>query len=660
MNPIINQPADRPAHASDTLNNIAIAAPAAPLAVTKPQMYIRVADNGSVTVGKERVTARRGRSHRSTPGQKKSATAVGTRAVIYLRVSTPGQVHTDYDPEGISLPAQRKACLHKAEQLGLEIVGEYMEPGKTGTEMTRREKFQEMLKRIKEKKDVDTVIIYKLSRLARDRIDEAIVMDQFRRRGVQLVSATEPIDETPEGQFMQGILSAMNQFRSQQDGATIAYNLGEKAKKGGTIGRAPIGYLNVKQITDGGYEISIVIIDEQRAPYIRLAFQLCADGATIAAITAILAERGLVTRKTSRYPEKPLTISQVHRLLHDPYYTGVICYQGETYPGRHEAIIDQELFDKVQDQLASRGVNTSRYRIYDHPLKGLLYCGECKNRYNKDRRMTLQKAVNHSGDTYWYYFCSGHVDHTCNSPFINVTRVEDAVADYYQALAFSPEFIDQMHHSLDVFMAETDTNQKQARQQLQAKLEDLAIRENRLVELAIDDQLPAEVIHQKLNAVQTDKAAAERNLNQIADDLNASTANLSATLGFLADPGRLYQRLHQDPASEKLLHTAIFERIYVHQDDQNTITGIQLADDLAQLKQLEQAQTQEQKRTKEQERTKTAAQTNGLTLEQALTRQNASASANNDNHSRLACLSKTHLAETAGFEPARGLSPQPA
>ncbi len=50
----------------------------------------------------------------------------GTRTVLYLRVSTSGQVNTDYDPEGISLPAQRVACLRKAEQLGLNVVAEYV------------------------------------------------------------------------------------------------------------------------------------------------------------------------------------------------------------------------------------------------------------------------------------------------------------------------------------------------------------------------------------------------------------------------------------------------------------------------------------------------------------------------------------------------------
>ena len=66
----------------------------------------------------------------------------GTRAVVYLRVSSKGQVTTDYDPEGISIPAQRQSCQRKAEQLGLTVVAEYVEAGISGTEMTKRVAFQ--------------------------------------------------------------------------------------------------------------------------------------------------------------------------------------------------------------------------------------------------------------------------------------------------------------------------------------------------------------------------------------------------------------------------------------------------------------------------------------------------------------------------------------
>lgn len=175
----------------------------------------------------------------------------GSRAVLYLRVSTPSQVHTDYDPEGISRPAQRAAGYRKAEQLGVVIVDEYVEPGKSATEMTKRVAFQQMLARIRERKDVGYIIVYKLNRMARNRLDDAIVMADLRKRGVTLISTTESIDDTPVGQLMHGILAAFNEYQSRESGADIAYKMGQKARTGGTIGRAPLGYLNVFDRSEG-------------------------------------------------------------------------------------------------------------------------------------------------------------------------------------------------------------------------------------------------------------------------------------------------------------------------------------------------------------------------------------------------------------------------
>src|SRR3954452_23094004 len=133
------------------------------------------------------------------------------QAVLYLRVSSTGQVKTDYDPEGISIPAQREVCQRKARALGLEVVGEYVEPGRSGTSMDKRIAFQEMLTRIRIERDVDHVIVYKLSRMNRNRVEDALVMDRLRKHGVALISATEAIDDSRNGQLLHGILAAINE-----------------------------------------------------------------------------------------------------------------------------------------------------------------------------------------------------------------------------------------------------------------------------------------------------------------------------------------------------------------------------------------------------------------------------------------------------------------
>jgi site-specific DNA recombinase len=121
------------------------------------------------------------------------------RALLYLRVSTPSQVNTDYNPEGISIPAQREACERKARELGAEVANTYVEPGRTATSIEKRPVFQEMVARIKAQKDASYVIVYHFNRIFRNSIDAAITKRELGRWGVRLVSTVLDMGASPEG-----------------------------------------------------------------------------------------------------------------------------------------------------------------------------------------------------------------------------------------------------------------------------------------------------------------------------------------------------------------------------------------------------------------------------------------------------------------------------
>ncbi|MBB5153666.1 recombinase family protein [Saccharopolyspora phatthalungensis] len=350
----------------------------------------------------------------------------GTRAVIYLRVSSAGQVKRDYDPEGISIPAQREACLRKAKDLGVTVIDEYVEPGPTATEMTKREAFQRMPARVRGQGDVDYIIIYQLSRMARNRYDDAIVMADLRKRGVTLVSATESIDDSPVGQLMHGILATFNEYQSLQSGVDIAYKMGQKARNGGTIGRARLGYLNHIDHSEGRV-IRTIVVDDERAPLVQLAFELYDTGDyTLADLADELHDRGLRTRPTAKHPAKKVSINKLSQMLRDRYYLGYVTYQGEEIRGRHDPLIDEDLFDRVQDRLNSRTAAKERRRVHHHYLKGSVFCGRCR-RAGITQRMIIQRTVNRHGTEYLYFFCRNKRDGTCQAPHVHVDLVEDAV-----------------------------------------------------------------------------------------------------------------------------------------------------------------------------------------------------------------------------------------
>ncbi len=108
------------------------------------------------------------------------------RAVIYLRVSTAGQVHTDRDAKGLSIPAQREACYRKAEAIGAQVVDEYIDAGESARK-SDRPALQRMLKRLSEEGTVDYVIVHKVDRLARNRADDVTINLAIREAGAALV-----------------------------------------------------------------------------------------------------------------------------------------------------------------------------------------------------------------------------------------------------------------------------------------------------------------------------------------------------------------------------------------------------------------------------------------------------------------------------------------
>ena len=237
-----------------------------------------------------------------------------------------------------------------------------------------------MLRRLRVAADVDYVIVHKVDRLARNRADDVAIVMQIRAGGAQVVSATENIDETPSGLLLHGIMSSIAEFYSRNLATEILKGTTQKAKSGGTLARAPLGYLNVREIVDGR-EIRTVALDPERAPLVLAAFELYARGNySLGDLAQIMEDRGLRSRPTAKAPAKPLGKDRLSAILRNDYYIGVVRYRGKVYPGRHEPLVPVLLFERVQTKLDSKRQSGERQRIHHHYLKGTLYCDTCGTR----------------------------------------------------------------------------------------------------------------------------------------------------------------------------------------------------------------------------------------------------------------------------------------
>ena len=131
------------------------------------------------------------------------------------------------------------------------------------------------------------------------------------RAGARLLSVAEPVDETPAGKLLYNMMGDVAQYHSDNLAVEVLKGMDTKAKRGGTPYRAPLGYLNRREY-DGSARHSYVIIDPERAPLIRWAFEQYAlgDMATRQIVDALNAQ-GLRSRTTRKLVGKQLTISPV-------------------------------------------------------------------------------------------------------------------------------------------------------------------------------------------------------------------------------------------------------------------------------------------------------------------------------------------------------------
>ena len=501
--------------------------------------------------------------------KKVVARVTGDDYVAYLRVSSPGQVKTDYNPEGISIPAQREKIHDRGHELNSNKVAEFIDPGRTATTIDERPEFQDMISYIREHPNVRYVIVYMLSRFARNRVDDAIMVATLEKYGVRLISAVEKnIDDTPTGRMLHGMIAVINEYSSNQSAEDIKYKMGQKAKNGGTITRAPVGYLNTIEHFEGR-QVRTVIIDPERGPLIRLAFELYATGEhTVEEVAQELFDRGLRMPRDARYPkERGISTNRLYVVLRDDYYCGWITHDDEKYKGRHTPLIPQDLFDQVQLVADTRNTARERRRVHHHWLKGSLFCAPCRHDRGEQRRMIVQHTTNRHGNEYRYFFCNGRFDHVCELPYAPIEEVEELVEEHYATVRFTPEFIAAMRSQLAAMVDGRQTTTKLLQAQFTKQLRELDTKESNLIDLAADGSLldgTQGKIKVKLQEITKQRDRLTIRLHDVDEDLGTAAEIIETCLQLLQDPQALYRRCNDQ--QRRLLNQALFEGLYIGQE----------------------------------------------------------------------------------------------
>jgi site-specific DNA recombinase len=480
------------------------------------------------------------------------------RAAIYLRVSSVQQANVDYDPEGFSIPAQRDACIRKAASLEAEVVAEFIDRGESAKTADRPD-LKRMLDRLATEKDIDLVIVHKVDRLARSRADDVSIGVQIRAAGAQLVSATENIDETPSGLLLHGIMSSIAEFYSRNLASEVIKGSTEKAKRGGTPGIAPIGYLNVREVVEGR-EVRTVDLDPERAPLIKHAFTLYATGRfSINDLVALLAAKGLRTRGNRRYSPRPVNHSTLYTILSNSYYAGWVTYRGETYKGRHEPLISQSLFDQVQGVLQAHRRSGERERKHDsHYLKGTLYCEDC------GLRLTYSQNSGNGG-TYEYFVCPNKQRRQCDQPYHRVDVVEAAIERYYLNVQLSKARQQSIRQAIKARLDDMAAISEREMSRCHAELAALEEQERKLLHRHYEDRISDKLYKEEQRRIAIERESSEAILSRLSVQFGDIEETLDLALSLTDDIQAAY--IKASPTVRRLFNQAFFEWIKVRAED---------------------------------------------------------------------------------------------
>jgi hypothetical protein len=312
-----------------------------------------------------------------------------------------------------------------------------------------------------------------------------------------------------------------------------------------TLGRAKLGYLNYIDHSDGRV-IRTIIIDPERAPMVKLAFELYATGDySLDELADELYDRRLRTGATNRHPAKKVSINKLSQMLRDRYYLGYVDYKGEEIRGRHEVLIDdEELVDQVQEILESRLTAKERRRVHHHYLKGSVYCGYCR-RAGKTERLAIQRTVNRHGYEYLYFFCRNKRDGICP---VHIYQVEEAIERHYANIRFHPEFIADVGAHIDTVINEQEAAARLLHKQISSQLRELDTKEENLIDLAADGTLPQTKVKAKLRDIGTERRRLTQRLDTASADLTDSARLIQAALKVPGSPRRALPTL-QRPAT---------------------------------------------------------------------------------------------------------------
>ncbi|MFA5986506.1 MAG: recombinase family protein [Parcubacteria group bacterium] len=459
------------------------------------------------------------------------------KALILARVSTKEQME-----EGQSIPSQVRRMREYCEYRNL-LVDEVFEITESSTKDVRNE-FSSIIEIIKKSKEPIALITDTIDRLQRG-FKESVILDDFRKQEkLELHFLRENLILNKDSnsadllRWDMGVMFARSYVL--QLGDNVKRSLREKLNNGELPGKAHIGYKNIT-LSDGKKDI---VIDEERSHYILKAFELYAAGGYSAkSLAKEMNKRGL-----TNYPSnKPVTASQIHKILKDSFYHGEMLYNGKIYKHRYDTVVPRHLFEKVQKVIA--GYNKQNYKRTNKPyiFRGLVKCAECGCAISPE----IKKGK------YIYYHCTNYHGNCTNVVWIREKDLILQIKQEFQNMKLTKKSLDKLTTEMRRIHDSEQEYFIQNKNTLEHKLSKIRNRYKVMYEDRLDGRITTEDYDKRCN----DYKLQEQDLMEQLEDHSKANQNFYITAGTIIDLSQKSWEIFQvaEPEEKTQLINFVFQ-----------------------------------------------------------------------------------------------------
>ena len=409
---------------------------------------------------------------------------INKKAIIYCRVSTKEQAD-----EGNSLITQERVCRDYALKNGYEVASVFVEEGESAKTALRPE-LQKLLKFCSQNyKTIDTLIIYKIDRLSRNTDDYSQLRIFFNKLNIKINSTSENFENNPVGHFVENMLANVAQFDNDIRAERCKGGMIEGVRNGRYVFIAPVGYKN--GTVNGEKNI---IIDPEKAPFIKRAYELLATGLYCPEdVRKIISDEGAKLGKGTRISKQ-----YFHGIIRNKVYKGIIEIKGfglGEVKGSFEPVVSEELFDMVQFVLVKNGKRKTGYNTSnpDFPLRGLI---KSENGHKLDGSWSKGNGKQKKP----YYRFRG-----LNGFNTKREMLDDKFKAYLKTFELKKDFADLLKDSLAFNWEHRNQSNKQLKKQTEKKILELRGKQeliiNKNLKGVIDDDLAKEQLTKIKNEI---------------------------------------------------------------------------------------------------------------------------------------------------------------